>query len=127
MSRELVVTLDEFARRALESFVRNRRGSDSAAIRLASLYYLADRDTERSTWEVPAFARAGHDDGAADKDPITVTLDYETWDVLSEEAARQDVAPQTLMQHAVMYFLADVESGRVAGRLDDALASLKRS
>ena len=31
------------------------------------------------------------------------------------------------MQHAVLYFLADVDSGRVAGRLDDALGSLKHS
>jgi hypothetical protein len=50
-----------------------------------------------------------------------VTLDDQTFDALSAEATRQDVRLAALVEHALIYFLADVDSGRVGDRLDDAL------
>jgi predicted DNA-binding ribbon-helix-helix protein len=114
--KALTFQLDGFGRDALEEFVRGQRHSRSAAVRIASLYYLADRESERSSWRAPGCARASRD--AAD---VAVRLDRETWQALQAEAERQDVSAADLTRHAVLYFLADVDSGRVGDKLESAL------
>jgi len=114
--KDLTFQLDGFGRDALEEFVRRQRHSRSAAVRIASLYYLADRESERPAWRAPGCVRASHD--AAD---VKVRLDGETWQALQVEAERQDVSAADLARHAVLYFLADVDNGRVADRLESAL------
>ena len=52
---------------------------------------------------------------------MAIRLDRETWRGLREEAERQDVSNSDLTRHAVLYFLADVDSGRVGQRLESAL------
>jgi hypothetical protein len=119
---ELLLNLDEFGRSAIERFARNRAGSQSAAVRTASLYYLADCRGERSTWQVPRFAksRRDHPDRPGGHG-LVVDLDEDTWQAVTVEAERQNVSPETLVTHAVVYFLADLDSGRLGDRLDDAL------
>jgi Arc/MetJ-type ribon-helix-helix transcriptional regulator len=107
--------LDQFGRDALDEFVRRGRGSRSAAVRTASLYYLADRESGRPAWLVRRYATASG--GAA----VTARLDRETWQALQEEAERQNVSADDLTRHAVLYFLADVDSGRVGQRLENVL------
>jgi predicted DNA-binding ribbon-helix-helix protein len=114
--RALTLHLDDFGREALEQFVRQRRDSHSAAVRIASLYYLADRDEGRPAWRVPSCAA-----DAIASPGVTVRLDEETWKALHNEAERQDVSAAELIRHAVLYFLADVDSGRVGVRLERAL------
>jgi hypothetical protein len=53
-------------------------------------------------------------------------VDERTWEALSKEAADQGVTMEALATHALMYFLADVDSGRVAGQLIDALDSSEK-
>lgn len=112
----LTFQLDVFGREALEGFARGGQHSRSAAVRIASLYYLADRERRRPAWLAPRCATASRD--AAD---VRVRLDRETWHALQAEAERQDVSAADLTRHAVLYFLADVDSGRVAGGLERAL------
>jgi hypothetical protein len=116
MSRDVSLHLDKFGQRALERFARGRDGSEAAAVRTASLYYLADRDSQRPSWRVPPFA-AGEGTDAT----LRVRLDDETWRALDDEAGRQGVTPDVLAVHAVMYFLADLDSGRLADLLEGAL------
>jgi hypothetical protein len=116
MTKDVTLNLDDFSRHALERFTR--RGTDSAAkaVRTASLYYLGDRDADRPAWKVPDFAledEPGH--------RLNVEVDDQTWAALEDEAAEQGVSVETLALHAVMYFLADVDSGRVGAQLRDAL------
>ena len=83
---------------------------------MASIYYLNDRDSRRPAWLVPRVA--------ADSQPsrdLQVELDDATWGALSEEADRQGVPTDLLAMHALLYFLADIDSGRVAALLEDAL------
>jgi hypothetical protein len=47
----------------------------------------------------------------------TVEFDDFGWNALVEEAARQNVAPEALIVHAAMYYLADLDSGRAAARV----------
>ncbi|HEY7455590.1 MAG TPA: hypothetical protein VH683_13550 [Thermoleophilaceae bacterium] len=114
MSTDVTLRLDKFGQRAFARLARGRRGSAAAAVRTASLYYLADRDSHRAAWRVPRF-------GLGEAGPtLKVHLDEETWRAVSDEAERQGVSPDALAVHAVMYFLADVDSGRMGRLLDEA-------
>jgi hypothetical protein len=107
---DFTLQLDAFGRQQLEHLASRRR-SKSAAVRAASLYYFSDRHTDRPGWHVPAFASAGpHANG------VRVRLDDDTFRVLAAEAGRQGVSPGTLAAHALLYFLADLYSGRRASR-----------
>jgi HEAT repeat protein len=90
--------------------------SPTKAVRAASLYYLRDRDSRRPAWRVPDLAPPDEGDGA-----LLVELDDETWSALRHEAEAQGVTPELLALHALLYFLADLDSGRVRRRLGDAL------
>jgi hypothetical protein len=114
--RDVTLHLDEFGHKALDSFVRRRRDSRSAAVRTASLYYLADREAKRTAWKVPQFAKV-----TPSQKELPVRLDDETWQALVQEADRQAVPPNVLLAHAVIYFLSDLDSGRLAERMEDAL------
>jgi len=115
MTTDVTLRLDKFAQRAFARLARGRRGSAAAAVRTASLYYLADRESHRPAWRVPRL-------GDADLGPtLKVRLDEDTWRAVTEEAERQGVSADELALHAVMYFLADVDSGRMGVRLDESL------
>jgi hypothetical protein len=58
---------------------------------------------------------------ATRRSTLRVRLDEDTWKALDEEAARQGVSADTLAVHAVLYFLADLDSGRLADLLGKAL------
>jgi len=116
MTKDVTLQVDEFGERALERFTRRGDDSIAKAVRMASIYYLNDRDTRRPAWKVPRFASASTANGH-----LRVELDDMTWRALSAEADRQGVSTELLAMHALLYFLADVDSGRVATLLEDAL------
>ena len=116
MTRDVTIHLDEFGQRAFERLTEHRRGSTDAKVRTACLYYLGDRDSGRPAWRAPSFAT---------EPPIGSTLhvhlDAETWGALAEEAKDQGVTVEQLALHALVYFLADLDSGRLASLLEEAL------
>jgi hypothetical protein len=116
MTKDVTLHLDEFGERALDRLTTHRKGSSPAALRTACLYYLADRESGRPAWRAPRLA----------PEPLHgltmyVQLDDATWDALSGEARHQGVTLEQLALHAVMYYLADLDSGRLAGLLEEAL------
>ena len=117
MSTDVRLALGDFGRDALERFTQCHTNSAPAAVTTASLYYLGDRESGRPGWPVPSL---GVDAGQA-AFTMNVALDDATWRALAEEAERQRVRPETLAVHALLYFLADFDSGRVADRLKDPL------
>ena len=118
VTKDVNLALGEFGQRGLERFARGRIRSAEAAVRTAVLYYLADRESGRAGWRVPSF-------GAEPGEPTTfnVTLDDATWGELAEEAERQAVTPEALGTHAILYFVADLDSGRLAEALAEALGN----
>jgi hypothetical protein len=108
--------LDDFGREALEAQVRGGSSRD-AVIRTAARYYLADRGSGRIAWGPPRFARRDHPAATV----TDVQLDAETTEALEEEARRHGIPAPRLAEHALLYFLADLDSGRAAVRLGDAL------
>lgn len=116
MSQDVTLHLDEFGQQAFDRLTRHRKRSSAAALRTACLYYLADRESGRPAWRAPSFAPEPPLGST-----LHVQLDDATWDALSGEARRQAVPLERLALHAVVYYLADLDSGRLAGLLEEAL------
>ena len=57
----------------------------------------------------------------AHADEIELQLEDGLHAELRRESRRQQVTPDLLAMHALMYYLADLDSGRAAARLGDAI------
>lgn len=112
----MTLRLDSFGRRALSDFTEESSDSPSAVVRTASLYYLADRDSGRPAWRVPPFMRE-----PPKVDGFDVDLDDDTFAALRREASGQGVEPARLAEHALLYYLADLDGGRLAERVGGAV------
>jgi hypothetical protein len=123
MSKSMTLRLDQFGRQALADFADERHDSASKVVRTASLYYLADRDSGRSAWRVPGFLQAS----PPGDERLEVDLDDETWTALAKEARGQGVDPARLAEHALLYYFADVEGGRLADRLGEAVEARRKT
>jgi hypothetical protein len=55
--------------------------------------------------------------GAGVERSLTLRLDGFAWDALEEEAARLGVPVEELASFALLYYLADLDSGRIAREL----------
>jgi hypothetical protein len=116
MTRTVTLHLNAFGEEALERLLETTRASPERSLRKAAIYYLSHRGEHRRAWRARRFrpvprTRRFRPEPAHVFD-LRVAYDDETWSELEEEAARQKVTPEELAVHALMYFLADVESGR---------------
>jgi len=116
MPRDLTLPVGEFGQQALQRFARGRGRSADAAVRTAVMYYLADGDSGRAARRLPSLG-----EGAPQAPSLNVTLDDATWAALAEEAEQQGVTPEALAVHAVLYLVADMDSGRLAELLAEAV------
>lgn len=89
----------------------------AAAVRQAVYYYLSDAGSGRAGWACPRFSSGVNAPGPAIE--VAVTVDDGTWRTFVAEAARQGVAVEELLRHALLYFVADLDGGRVAARIVD--------
>ncbi len=115
-SRTLYV--NEFALERLEASVELEGVTAAVLVRAAVLYYLSERDSGRTAWAYPGFARGEQPEARE------VQVDEEIAAALEVEADRQEVEPSELVGHACLYLLADLDSGRLAGRLASILEDL---
>ena len=97
-------------------YVQGSGGSRALALRTAVRYLLDEPDSDRIARSVPPLAREAPDRGG-----LEVEIEDDLYAELEEEARRQSVSPDLLATHAVMYFLAELDSGRAAARLGDAI------
>jgi hypothetical protein len=54
------------------------------------------------------------DEGARTERGLSLKLDRFAWESIAEEAAREGLTVEELVGYAVLYYLADADSGRVA-------------
>jgi hypothetical protein len=109
--------LAPFEREALEAYRASERVPPERVVRTAVLYYLRDQHSERPTWRTPTLSR----DEPKRKFELQLELDDDTMRALAKQAAAQGVEPEPLARHALLFFLADVDSGEVARTLDRAV------
>ena len=115
MKKTTTLELSEFALNALAGEVEAE--PDPPGIDRALRYYLYARDADRSEWAYPSFL--GGDPGAA-KVVVELELDDALLSSLELEAERQGTSTQDLAEHAVLYFAADRDAGRITQRILDA-------
>ena len=116
MTRNVTLHLDAFGQESLDRLMQDGEGSPASAFRTAVLYYLADRDAGRPAWRAPRF-QSKRPSGEG----LRIVFDDETWAALGEEAARQNLETEELAVHALLYFLADLDSGRLGELLEKAV------
>ena len=93
------------------------RASSQGEVQLAARYYLADQGSGRGGWAYPRF-RVGElrEDALVE---LSTSLDEATHKAFKLEAERQDVWAEQLLEHALLYLIADLDSGRVTQRILD--------
>jgi hypothetical protein len=116
LQRLLLLPLEEFGASTLEAEAERLSVTPAALGRHAVRYYLSDRDSGRMAFRVPRLSRAAAGEPALE---LELDLDADTWRELEAEAERQEVSLERLLEHAVMYFLADLDAGRVERRMLD--------
>lgn len=116
MMRSVTVRLGGFACAALAE----EEGVDPAQIPSAAVQaircYLNDKGTGGPGWLYPGFMRGG-DNG--DDVELQLSIDGDLWRSLEDEAERQGVSAQKMVEHAVLYFAAETDAGRITRRILD--------
>jgi hypothetical protein len=110
------VCLDRFGREALEEHLGRTGGTGADALGDAVRYYLGDSDSGRVAWQAPREYRSPDSN-----EELELELDEDLHGELQRESRRQRVTPDLLAMHALMYYLADLDSGRATARLGDAM------
>ena len=117
MKRSVTLELDEFGRDSLTAQAGRQGESLSTLLGEAALYYVADLRADRRAARIPRFARRPPSRIPAAELSLSLDLDDVTWQALEEEATRQQVSMHALLEHAALYYLADLSSGRATRRM----------
>ena len=117
MTRCLTLYLDVFGREALARSSRDHGRSPSAVVRIAARAYLAGAGSDRLARRPPPRPPGLGDDEL----PVHVAFDETLWLALVREAKEQRIDPSRLVEHSTLLYLADVDSGRVAATVRDAV------
>jgi len=109
---------------AFDGLAAEDRLSGAARLQSAVRCYLGDRGANQAAWPYPAFLRGS-------EPQIDVKLELEIkddlWHSFEAEAARQDVSPQQLLEHAAFYFVAELDAGRITQRILDDLEATEEA
>jgi hypothetical protein len=116
VTRNITLALDQFGRASLEDQARALSLPAAGVVRRAAMYFLAERGSGRTALRIPRFAREAV---GTEQVELAVALDEADWLALEEEAAKQRVALERLLVHAMLLLIADLDSGRVAVRILD--------
>jgi hypothetical protein len=81
-------------------------------------FYLGERGTRAPGWAYPDFLRERR---ANDDVELDLNVEDLLWVSLEAEAREQDVAVDRLLEHATLYFAAELDTGRVAKRILEEL------
>jgi hypothetical protein len=68
----------------------------------------------RSTLRLVTAAGGGEPDDIRGEQAVTLHLDDFAWETIEEQSAELGVSVEELATHALLYYLADLDSGRIA-------------
>ena len=108
MKRSVTVRLSPFAIDALAGRLGNGSDPAPADILRAIRFYLGQSRRRGPGWAYPKFMR-GQDPGAAVE--FELDVDDALWASLGREAAGQGITVDQLLEHAAMYYAAQMDSG----------------
>jgi hypothetical protein len=113
VTRELSLTFDDFGWELLESQARHDGETLDEFLARAATYFDGELQAGRPATLAPKFKSEGR--GTSRKLRLELTRDC--WEHLKTEAERQGVALESLLEHAALLHLADIDSGRIADRV----------
>jgi len=116
MSPSVRIGLSEFALVALRGEERVASSVQaSARMARAVRYYLRAKDRERPGWRYPSFLREREEgEGSVE---LELRVDDDVWRSFEAEAKKQGVSTTRLVEHAALYFVADLNAGRIEARI----------
>jgi hypothetical protein len=114
--RTVTVTVGAIASKILGVELVTRGSSSSASAERAIRCYLNDKESPSPGWAYPSFLRGRK---PAQQTELELNLDAGLWRSLSTEALSQEVSAPQLLEHAVLYFAAEENAGRVTERILD--------
>ncbi len=114
LALEISITFDEFGWSVLEGEARAEGLELDRLVSLACAYYKSELATERTATLVPRF-----DQSAAERETrlLELELDAQSLRLLEQEAEDQELELERLIEHAAIFYLADLDAGRVAERV----------
>ncbi len=118
--RHVRVGFSELAFKGLASDADADAADLSSRMENALLCYLGDGDSGRPAWSYPGFLR-----GSETREDVEVELEVaaDLWRKFELEAVRQEVSLEQLAEHAIFYFAAELDAGRVTQRILDDLGA----
>jgi hypothetical protein len=111
----LKLTFDEFGWQSLESEAQRQHETLNDLLSRAAAYFSAERPKSRAAMLAPGFEPGGR--GIEREIRLEVNRDH--WEGLEDEARRQGIPLERLLEHAALFYLADLDSGRFAEHLID--------
>lgn len=111
--RSVTVRLGGFAVDALAGKVGNGNDPAPADVLRAIQFYLSQSRRRNPGWAYPAFMRKQR---PAEQVEFELGIDDSLWAWLEKEAARQGVTMSQLLEHATLYYAAEMDSGWSAKR-----------
>ncbi len=114
VKHSMSVSLGVFARKALVEEETRDETSISASVVRAVRCYLNDKGLARPGWRFPSFLR---DRGPSQEVELELSIDDDLWESLKDEAKSQGVSMRQMLEHAVLYFAAELNAGRVTQRI----------
>jgi hypothetical protein len=112
--RSVTVHLSGFACEAIAGPWRSDRENLPARVIGAIRCYLRDSGTEQAGWVYPHFLP---EEARAEEVALRLNVEDELWHSLEEEAERQHVSAERMVEHAAFYFAAEMNAGRVTQRI----------
>jgi hypothetical protein len=115
-TRIVTVRLSEFARKAL--FGEREQGSERVETRVvrAIRCYLKDKGKGGPGWAYPGFLRQKAPSEGVE---LELSIEDSLWASLEQEAKSQSISVRQMLEHAVLYFAAEVNAGRLTERILD--------
>jgi hypothetical protein len=111
LKRTIRLALERFGRDTLEDQASHYALSREELVGRAARYFVRHRDSGRAALRVPRFQRERLPSGGLE---LELDLDPAVWEALADESRRQGVAIERVLEHAVLYLVADLDSGEVA-------------
>jgi hypothetical protein len=110
----VAIPLEGFALECAHRCAHEHELSLPDLLALAARYYLDDAGSGRAARSLPNRLRPAGERGG---DGYELELPASQWAGLESEAHAEGVDLGTLLEHAVLYLVADLNSGRVAARI----------
>ncbi len=108
------VRLGAFAAEALARKLGNGGPPGSQDFERVIRFYLGERAAQPTGWVYPDFLRERR---ASEDIELDLSVEDFLWISLEAEAREQDVAVDRLLEHAMLYFAAEVDAGRATKRI----------